>query len=213
MRQTPRNHEDSHLSGSSTGTPLCFVGCIGGAGIAAAVLSAKMNYLEVLPAHNHDGDNCERYGNHDEDKKRSLGVVTAYHRAVSAHRPTTPRRPPSGSRTSGGWRVLTIDHRNLSTVSFINATLCSPGRARGSRRPRPGRENHRHAHPGPGLERQRRPGSRAGPVPVERATCRGCPIIPDSGGLPGISADSCGIPAESGLDRASPETRNPRIHA
>ena len=75
MQQIRVTREDSHRSGSSHRHRLCFVGCIAGAGIAAAVLSAKMKYLEALPAHNHDGDNCEQHGNHDEDQKRSPGVI------------------------------------------------------------------------------------------------------------------------------------------
>jgi hypothetical protein len=42
---------------------------------AAAAPNAKMKHLGVLPARNHDGDHREQHGNHDEDKKCSLGVV------------------------------------------------------------------------------------------------------------------------------------------
>jgi hypothetical protein len=50
---------------------------IGGAAVlCAAVSNAKMKHIGALAAHNHDGDCREQYGNHDEDKKRSLGVVT-----------------------------------------------------------------------------------------------------------------------------------------
>jgi hypothetical protein len=41
-----------------------------------AVPNAKMKHLEALPARYHDRDQREQHGNHDEDKKRSLGVVT-----------------------------------------------------------------------------------------------------------------------------------------
>lgn len=42
---------------------------------AATVPSEKMKYLGVLPACNHDGDHREQHGNHDDDKKCSLGLV------------------------------------------------------------------------------------------------------------------------------------------
>jgi hypothetical protein len=49
-----------------------FVGCIG----APKILCSRRTERKPLPACNHDGDHCEQHGNHDEDKKRSLGVVT-----------------------------------------------------------------------------------------------------------------------------------------
>ena len=42
---------------------------------AAAVPNALMKHLGCYPLTNHDGDHREQHGNHDNDKKCSLGLV------------------------------------------------------------------------------------------------------------------------------------------